>query len=93
MSLQYKGFIRINGVGCQHLRISLDKDAVPHTFDTTAEAIDAFVAAVGNLVPGVTEATSALEKRAKAKLLIDLSYYRAEGQPLPALENVELEVV
>ncbi len=93
MSLKYTGFTRINGPTCNHLEISLTKNAGSFTVRTTASEIDEFIADIATLVPGLSPDASALEKRVKAKLFLDLAYYRAEGHTLNQIQDTELEVL
>ena len=93
MSLKYTGFVRVNGPQCDHLNVSLTKDGTDYTVHVTADEIDEFIDVVATLVPGLSSDASALGKRVKAKLFLDLAYYRAEGKTFGQIRNTELEVL
>ena len=93
MSLKYTGFVRVNGPQCDHLDVSLTKDGTNYTVHVTTNDIDEFIDAVAGAVPGLSPGASALEKRVKAKLFLDLAYYRAEGKTFGQIRNTELEAL
>ncbi len=92
MSLIYTGHTACAGGG--HLTITLTKDAVPHAFPPlTVEQIDQFLVDVAAVVPGLSGGASALEKRAKAMVLLQVAYLRAEGFTLSQIQGTDLEAL